>query len=336
LQPVLLTLYLQYEALKKKNAKKAGGAAKKKDDKPEASTVTETQEEKAEDTVPAPEAAEAPETTSESPGPVHVEDDEPTELPSTTPSHNRKPSIAVESRQRSASFYRAAGGPTSPTGTTPGGGVSSDIYREQAQRIEELEKENKRLATEVEQGETRWKKGEEELEELREGRGEAALAAEKAKEVDKLVRSLCYVPCEQCRTRTGTDIAHRSLRSNRSSDSCPISSLNLQSPASEYRLLHSPPLLMTSMLKLRLNPRQLNRWSWRSRISTNKLRTKRTSRASCRQEYPRWRARCRKQSKKPVPPKLSSWTSRPIWRRRASRLPRKALIATRPRRVALS
>ncbi|KAL5449094.1 hypothetical protein PMIN06_006964 [Paraphaeosphaeria minitans] len=176
----------KYEALKKKNAKKAGGAAKKKDDKPEAATAAETQEEKPEETAAATDATEAPEITSTSPDPVDVEDDEPTELPSTTPSHNRKPSIAVESRQRSASFYRAAGGPTSPTATTPGGGVSGDIYREQAQRIEELEKENKRLAVEVEQGETRWKKGEEELEELREGRGEAALAAEKAKEADKL------------------------------------------------------------------------------------------------------------------------------------------------------
>lgn len=95
--------------------------------------------------------------------------------------------MAVESRQRSESFYRSAAGPTSPTAMTPGGGVSSDIYREQAQRIEELEKENKRLAGEAEQGEARWKKSEEELEELREGRGEAALAAEKGKEADKLV-----------------------------------------------------------------------------------------------------------------------------------------------------
>lgn len=183
----MLTSFPQYEALKKKNAKKAGGATKKKDDMAEASTAAEAQEEKPEETVTATEAAEAPEVTTASPEPVDVEDDEPTELPSTNPSHNRKPSIAVESRQRSASFYRAAGGPTSPTATTPGGGVSSDIYREQAQRIDELERENKRLAAEVEQGETRWKKGEEELEELREGRGEAALAAEKAKEADKLV-----------------------------------------------------------------------------------------------------------------------------------------------------
>lgn len=70
---------------------------------------------------------------------------------------------------------------------TPGLGVSSDIYREQAQRIEELDKENKRLAGVVEEGERRWKKTEEELEELREGRGDIALAAEKGREAEKLV-----------------------------------------------------------------------------------------------------------------------------------------------------
>ena len=186
--------------MKKKKAKKAGGA-KKKDDKPEASGVSDApgggddDDNKAEDAAAVPAAAAAsgaaatdpPEATG-SPAPVE-DDDEPTELPASTAAHARHPSIAVESRQRSASFYRgAAGTPTSPTAVTPGGGgVSSDIYREQAQRIDELERENKRLAAEAEQSEARWKKGEEELEELREGRGDVALAAERGKEADKLV-----------------------------------------------------------------------------------------------------------------------------------------------------
>lgn len=67
--------------------------------------------------------------------------------------------------------------------------MSSDIYREQAQRIEELERENKRLASEVEVAEGRWKKGEEELDILREGRGDIALALAKGKEADALVSS---------------------------------------------------------------------------------------------------------------------------------------------------
>lgn len=177
--------------MKKKNAKKAGGA-KKKEDKAEGSSAAEKADEKTED-LAAPEPVEA---TSASPGPV--DDDEPSELPkstTTSSSHGRTPSVAVESRQRSASFYRGSNIPTSPTGTTPGAGVSGDIYREQAQRIEELEKENKRLTGEVQDGEKRWKSNEEELEELREGRGDVALAAEKGKEAEKLV-SCCILQME--------------------------------------------------------------------------------------------------------------------------------------------
>lgn len=178
--------------MKKQKAKKAGGA-KKKDDKPEAeaSSATDKAEEKTEESQLAP---EPPEATSASPGPVD-DDEEPAELPKAkATSHGRKPSVAVESRQRSASFYRggAAGAPTSPTAMTPGGGVSGDIYREQAQRIEELERDNKRLAGEVEEGEKRWRKGEEELEELREGRADVALALERGKEAEKLVRHRIY------------------------------------------------------------------------------------------------------------------------------------------------
>lgn len=70
---------------------------------------------------------------------------------------------------------------------TPGLGISGDMYRDLSQRIEELEKENKRLAHQVEEGEKRWKNNEDELEELREGRGDVALAAEKGREAEKLV-----------------------------------------------------------------------------------------------------------------------------------------------------
>ncbi|KAF2659811.1 hypothetical protein K491DRAFT_688914 [Lophiostoma macrostomum CBS 122681] len=172
----------RYEQLKKQKAKKAGGA-KKKEDKPEPSATEaepSTAAEKSEDA-----ALESVEATT-SPANA-IDDDEPTELPKAAASHGRKPSVAVESRMRSASFYRGGeGGPTSPTAITPGGGVSGDIYREQAQRIEELERENRRLSGEVEEGERRWKKGEEELEELREGQGDVALAVERGKEAEKL------------------------------------------------------------------------------------------------------------------------------------------------------
>ena len=66
--------------------------------------------------------------------------------------------------------------------------MSSEIYREQVQKIAELEMEKIKLAAEVEEYKTKWKKDEEELEEFREGKGEAAIALEKSKEADKLVR----------------------------------------------------------------------------------------------------------------------------------------------------
>lgn len=179
--------------MKKQKAKKAGGA-KKKDKKEEAEAPEEAPaeaeaeaetpntpapaEEKSEDAAPEPE-----EPTS----PAPADDDEPSDLPVPKPSHGRKPSVAVESRQRSESFYRSGAGPTSPTGLTPGGGVSSEIYREQVQKIAELEMEKIRLTGEVEEYKTKWEKDEEELEEFREGKGEAAIALEKSKEADKLV-----------------------------------------------------------------------------------------------------------------------------------------------------
>lgn len=116
--------------------------------------------------------------------------------------------------------------------------MSGDIYREQAQRIDELEKENKRLAAEVEQGETRWKKGEEELEELREGRGEAALATEKAKEADKLVGTL-----DTNWTEGDADEENRSRKWNHSSDSFHICNHSHRNPPNAHRLPASLPRL---------------------------------------------------------------------------------------------
>jgi len=169
--------------LKKQKAKKAGGASKKKDEKldtaeVEPSASTDKIDEKPE---------EVPAESGEQKAPEQEETEEPAELPKTGRSHGRQPSVAVESRLRSASFYRGDGvaSPISPE--TPSGDPVGDIYRKQAQRIEELEKENRRLSAEAEEAEKRWQKMEEELEELREGKGDVALAVERGVEVEKLV-----------------------------------------------------------------------------------------------------------------------------------------------------
>ena len=84
-------------------------------------------------------------------------------------SHGRQPSLSLQSKMRSSSFRQSSGGPLSPSyGFAPDGDTAPDIFRKQAIKIEELEKENRRLAKETSDGEKRWKKAEEELEELRE------------------------------------------------------------------------------------------------------------------------------------------------------------------------
>ena len=71
----------------------------------------------------------------------------------------------------------------------------NSIYRKQTARLDELEKENRRLAKESQEAEKRWRHAEEELEELREGSGEVAelkSTAQKAEaqieDYNKLVR----------------------------------------------------------------------------------------------------------------------------------------------------
>lgn len=107
----------------------------------------------------------------------------------------RQPSLSLQSKMRSSSFRQSAGGPLSPGyGFSPEGDTAPDIYRKQALRIEELEKENKRLAKEATDGERRWKKAEEELEELREAEDdsttqtkEPSSSAGSSDELEKLV-----------------------------------------------------------------------------------------------------------------------------------------------------
>ena len=102
---------------------------------------------------------------------------------------------------RSDSFRRtSAAGPLSP-GTTsgalpalaPDGETMSDIYRKQALRLEELERDNKRLEKEAKDGEARWRRSEEELEELREASGEASALktqVKKAEEAQSVIAEL--------------------------------------------------------------------------------------------------------------------------------------------------
>jgi hypothetical protein len=125
------------------------------------------------------------------------------------PSHERKPSQSEQSRQRSASF-RQNSGLTSPSlSKSPAlPSISAEdevqeIYRKQASRIDELEKENKAR----QDAQTKLQKVQDELEQLRESSGDvaelkskAALADKRQDEIEKLVWSL--------------DIGHNCIKTN--------------------------------------------------------------------------------------------------------------------------
>ncbi|CAJ2502613.1 Uu.00g100070.m01.CDS01 [Anthostomella pinea] len=142
----------QVEQMKKQKEKaKKGGAAKKDKDETPA-------ESKAEESTAS--AAEA-----EEPQPSAVSEETPEEPPSPTQTTS---SLSRQSKLRSSSFRQ---GPLSPSGSfplSPEGETAPEIYRKQVARIEDLEKENKRLAKEAGDTEKRWKKAEEELADLRE------------------------------------------------------------------------------------------------------------------------------------------------------------------------
>lgn len=73
--------------------------------------------------------------------------------------------------------------PDLPT-LTPDGDTVNSIYRKQAARVDELERENRRLAKEAQENEKRWRKTEEELEELREASGDVAQLKARAEKAD--------------------------------------------------------------------------------------------------------------------------------------------------------
>ncbi|KKZ64511.1 hypothetical protein EMCG_01390 [[Emmonsia] crescens] len=138
---------------------------------------------------------------------------EPTnESPSTRTAHARKQSLSVQSKIRSSSFRRSSigqqtGGDGQPVPSpsllnikspslpplSPDGDAVPEVFRKQALRLEELERENRRLERELEDVGARWKKSEEKLEDLRDANAELVevrdrlgRAEKRAEEVERL------------------------------------------------------------------------------------------------------------------------------------------------------
>ena len=118
------------------------------------------------------------------------------ETPAQSLVHNRQPSLSLQSKMRSSSFRRQSlsQGPLSPgangskspdlSALTPDADSVNSIYRKQAARLDELEKENRRLAKEAQDNEKRWRKAEDELEELRDASGDVAQLKARAERAD--------------------------------------------------------------------------------------------------------------------------------------------------------
>ncbi|KAG4031793.1 hypothetical protein MFRU_008g01520 [Monilinia fructicola] len=246
------------EEMKKKKAKKAGGKKEEKTDAgagAEASKKEETPEATAEVAVETTETtAEVPlEAPIESPTPASAEspiaqdetkaedgnqkksaeisenrdeEEKVSELNSAS-RHGRSPSLSVQSKLRSSSF-RQASGPLSPEiAFSPSGDTAPDIYRKQALRIEDLERENRRLSKEAVDSEKRWKKAEEELEDLREAdgestKGEKSTGAASSEEVEKLRSEIAALQ------RQNTQLQVSSLRKHGSSPSISVPPSDLE------------------------------------------------------------------------------------------------------------
>jgi hypothetical protein len=109
------------------------------------------------------------------------------------------PSLSQQSKARSASFRKpSVSGPLSPSFAAAAlspteGETAPDIYRKHVARIEELERENKRLAKDAADAEKRWHKAEEEIADLREADGDTA--GRKTGASDGLVQKLVGHPC---------------------------------------------------------------------------------------------------------------------------------------------
>ena len=163
--------------MKKEQAKKGKkGPSKKKD-----ATAGESKADEAEaENAPAAEAVDADEAV-EGGG---EEDAEPSEGTTTA---------AQQSKQRSESFRQRSSSILSPAAEGGPQAEVQELYRKQAGKIEELEKENKSLKEQQDERDARLAKAEEELETLREGSSDMAELKSKAKEADRLSTELSSV-----------------------------------------------------------------------------------------------------------------------------------------------
>ncbi|KAI1825268.1 hypothetical protein F4861DRAFT_203292 [Xylaria intraflava] len=145
-----------------KSSQLLGSVEQRKKKSKKAETAKKDKEKEEQPTESNPEATTS--AVSDEPDPEAAADEaaeEPSSPTQTPTSLSQQPKLRSSSRQ----------GTLSST-ATPEGETAADIYRKQVARIEDLEKENKRLAKEASDAERRYKKAEEELADLQEADGD--------------------------------------------------------------------------------------------------------------------------------------------------------------------
>ncbi|PWY75121.1 hypothetical protein BO70DRAFT_364192 [Aspergillus heteromorphus CBS 117.55] len=122
-----------------------------------------------------------------------------TTKPERSATHGRQPSLSIQSKMRSSSFRKGSvsQGSASPAPSaslkspslpplSADGEAVQEVYRKQSTRIEELERDNKRLERELEETTGRWKKTDEQLEDLREASVDIAELKERLSKAEGL------------------------------------------------------------------------------------------------------------------------------------------------------
>ncbi|KKK17118.1 hypothetical protein ARAM_006193 [Aspergillus rambellii] len=221
-------------------------ATGEKDDEPQ-STQPETQEESP--TEPMPEAP-----TSLNP------EDEPlaTKLDTPRAGHTRQASLSIQSKMRSSSFRKSSVSQgsmsTSPSATlkspslpplSADGESVHEVYRKQSTRIEELEKDNKRLEKELEDATTRWKKTEDQLEDLREAGVDVAELQEKLQRAEKKAEGIDELKAEIASLQRHN--SHLQTRTHRSNASISVPGSSESPPSDLMQQLESKAAAMEAM-----------------------------------------------------------------------------------------
>ena len=141
------------------------------------------------------------------------QEDLPQALSSRQDRYTRRSSASAQSRLRSESFRKtSAVSPLSPSSTSsalppldPSGDAMDDIYRRQAVRVEDLEKENLRLSDELKDAKLKAQRREEVLEELREASSDNSTAKGQSDQIN-------HVQDENSRLQTEIAAMRRQLQ----------------------------------------------------------------------------------------------------------------------------